>query len=187
MNNVLITEGVLQSIRNNYKHFSISLKIKENIELIVHTCSAEGVVMPEQVAYLLGTVWHESRFISQVERRATQGTRVFDMQEKYWHTGYFGRGFIQLTWKRNYELFSRLLGVDLVGNPSLALKEDIAAKVAVIGMRDGLFTGKKLSDYFKEGRRPLWLEARRIVNDMFHAAEVADAAKLIYRYVKHAF
>lgn len=42
---------------------------------------------------------------------------------------YFGRGFIQLTWKRNYETYGQRIGVDLVNNPGLALDPAIAAKL----------------------------------------------------------
>ena len=71
--------------------------------------------------------------------------------KSYWNkdedTGkaYYGRGFVQLTHKVNYSKFSRLLGRDLVNNPDIALDPEIAALILVIGMRDGIFTGKKLS------------------------------------------
>ena len=44
---------------------------------------------------------------------------------------YKGRGYIQLTGRANYEHYGNKLGVDLVGDPDLAKKPDIAAKVAV--------------------------------------------------------
>lgn len=44
---------------------------------------------------------------------------------------YRGRGFIQLTGKANYEAFAKHSGVDVVSNPDLAARPDIAAQVAV--------------------------------------------------------
>ncbi|WP_347454064.1 glycoside hydrolase family 19 protein [Acinetobacter thermotolerans] len=44
---------------------------------------------------------------------------------------YRGRGFIQLTGKANYEAFSRDSGIDIVSNPDLAARPDIAAQIAV--------------------------------------------------------
>jgi len=44
---------------------------------------------------------------------------------------YRGRGYIQLTGKSNYEQFGKLIGMDLVNNPSLAAHPKIAAKIAV--------------------------------------------------------
>lgn len=60
---------------------------------------------------------------------------------------YRGRGYPQITGKSGYEKFAKLLGVDLVNKPELALEPKIAAKILILGIRDGLFTGKKFSDY----------------------------------------
>ena len=45
-------------------------------------------------------------------------------------TKYRGRGFIQLTGKKNYQMYGDQLGVDLVGNPELANDPVIAMKIA---------------------------------------------------------
>ena len=42
---------------------------------------------------------------------------------------YKGRGFIQLTGRANYTRYSKILGVDLVNNPDLAMRPDIAARI----------------------------------------------------------
>jgi putative chitinase len=44
---------------------------------------------------------------------------------------YKGRGFIQITGKANYATAGQALGIDLVNNPELAAKPDVAAKIAV--------------------------------------------------------
>ena len=44
---------------------------------------------------------------------------------------YKGRGFIQITGKANYAKAGQALGIDLVNNPELAARPDVAAKVAV--------------------------------------------------------
>ena len=42
---------------------------------------------------------------------------------------YRGRGFIQVTGRSNYTTYGNRLGVDLVGNPDLALDPDIASRI----------------------------------------------------------
>ena len=66
---------------------------------------------------------------------------------------YAGRGHVQITGKANYSKFSNKLGLGilLVNNPDLALRKDISLKILIKGCIEGLFTGKKLYDYIKEG------------------------------------
>lgn len=42
---------------------------------------------------------------------------------------YFGRGFIQITWKNNYKAYGDRIGVDLVNNPNAALDPNNAANI----------------------------------------------------------
>ena len=58
----------------------------------------------------------------------------------YWRDGEFGRGQIQLTHKVNRMKFG-------IENRDDLLRPHISAMIAVRGMRDGLFRGKKLADY----------------------------------------
>lgn len=88
-----------------------------------------------------------------------------------------GRGYCQITGHDNYAKFGRLLGVDLVANPDLALRPDIAGKIIVVGMRDGLFTGKALRDYFTS-RSSDWVQARRIINSLDRAEDIARYGRL---------
>lgn len=133
----------------------------------------------KQVAYMLATCYHECRFKSIVEIRAQKGTTIYRMQNKYWASGYYGRGYVQLTWKKNYEKFSPIVGLDLAKFPNLVLRPQIGARILVVGMKDGLFSGKKLADYFPgKGAdvEPDWLNARKIVNGTFQNELVAKAA-----------
>ena len=77
----------------------------------------------------------------------------------YWRDGWFGRGQIQLTHKANYAKFG-------ITNPADAMRFDVSAWVAVTGMRDGKFTGRKLTDYnFPSALdNPPSSNPRRIVN-----------------------
>lgn len=155
-----------------------------NLALILKECAEHGVTMPEQIAYIVGTAWHESRLLCIAEFRAKPGTKVWAMQDRYWGTGFYGRGFVQLTWQRNYKKFGDMLCIDLVSDPDKVLQPEIGAKILVMGMRDGLFTGVGLGKYFKEGQPPEWLNARKIVNGLFHADYVARAAVTVFNVLK---
>ncbi len=151
-----------------------------------------------QLAYVLATAFHETagRFqpvretlassdeqaIQRLER-AFQAGRLPQVSTPYWRRdangkSWFGRGFVQLTFQRNYQTLGKALGIDLPGNPDLALEMAVAADILVVGMRDGLFSGRKLSDYFAKDRAD-WTNARRIVNGLDRADVVAGHARVI--------
>jgi predicted chitinase len=74
-----------------------------------------------------------------------------------------GRGFVQITGRKNYQRYSDLLGIDLVGNPDLAVDLATSARITVDGMANGRFTGVALSDYIN-GKKTDFTNARAIVN-----------------------
>jgi len=163
------------------------LKMKFNadqaaaVRHIIAFAAREGCTDLRQIAYMLATAYHEARFLPIREIRAKKGTAVWKMQEKYWHSGYYGRGLCQLTWKKNYQKFQDLLGLPLMDNPDLVLDVKVSAEILVVGMLRGLFSGVALPRYFPPApAAPLWLSARRTVNGTFQAEKVADAARKIY-------
>lgn len=91
---------------------------------------------------------------------------------------FFGRGYVQLTWRSNYKRAGDKLGIDLCANPDKALDPDVAAKIMRQGMQFGWFTGKKLSDYFGSGRATTaqFTAARRIINGTDKASKIAAHA-----------
>lgn len=92
---------------------------------------------------------------------------------------FYGRGYAQLTWRLNYERFGKLLGQDFTSSIQAAdkvMQPDNAANILFIGMEKGLFTGKKLSDYFTDTKCD-WVNARRIVNGIDCAEKIAGYAK----------
>ena len=88
----------------------------------------------------------------------------------------YGRGLVQLTWKANYARMAEVCGVDLVADPDLALGLTVAVTILFEGMLQGLFTGKRLADFFHDATAD-WVEARRIVNGVDRADTIAGFAQ----------
>lgn len=91
---------------------------------------------------------------------------------------YRGRGYCQLTGRNNYRKFGTLLSIELERNPDLALKPDTAFDIMWVGMRDGLFTGKKLTHYITNHTHD-YINARRIIN-----GDVAKNGSMIAEYAR---
>lgn len=90
---------------------------------------------------------------------------------------YYGNGDVQLTWFDNYEKAGKELHIDLVNNPSKALEPIISAKIMILGMTYGWFTGKKLSDYINE-KKCDYVNARKIINGTDCSEKISSYAKI---------
>ncbi|HEX8662400.1 MAG TPA: hypothetical protein VF744_00050 [Beijerinckiaceae bacterium] len=95
-----------------------------------------------------------------------------------------GRGYVQLTGRKNYTTWGTKLGINLVGNPTLAMDPKVAVKIMFDGMIAGSFTGKKLGNYFS-GTVEDWRNARRIINGLDKADLVASYGKKYYGCISH--
>lgn len=92
---------------------------------------------------------------------------------------------MQITGRTNYERFSRLLKVDLLENPRLALDPKIAFQIMSLGMHKGYFTSKKLSDYIN-AKECDFVNARRIINRLDKADTIANYARRFYTILKNS-
>jgi hypothetical protein len=172
----IVTENFLAALASELKT-TLNTTQGDAVRLIAEFSDREGCTDPRQVSYMLATAYHEARFSPIREIRAKPGTAVRAMQDKYWASGYYGRGLCQLTWDYNYRKFGQLLGLPLLENPDMVLDVRISAEILVIGMLRGLFSGKKLPDYFRQPPSlPDWINARKTVNGTFQADKVAGAA-----------
>ena len=96
---------------------------------------------------------------------------------------YYGRGYVQLTWLKNYRRMGEALGLGdgLVAAPERALEPAVAYDVASLGMRDGMFAadkaGKPMSlSRFINASKCNYRLARQIINGLDHADEIAADA-----------
>lgn len=87
-----------------------------------------------------------------------------------------GRGLSQITGRRLYQWASEVERMDFLANPD-AFTTDIrySAAAIVVGMTEGIFTGRELSDYI-DGEKCDFVNARRTVNALDRAAGIAAFA-----------
>jgi putative chitinase len=139
-------------------------------------------------AYMLATVKHEcadrwapitefgnAAYFHRYDADTPLGHRLGNTQDGDGFR-FRGRGYVQITGRANYARLGQLLamGNQLVQNPDLALDPSVAYPIMSIGMRQGSFTGKKLSDFINPTSID-YVNARRIING-------TDTAELIAGY-----
>lgn len=132
------------------------------------------------LAYMLATVFHECN--KTMQPISETGSLKYLKSKKYYP--WYGRGFVQLTWDYNYKLMNKLIkaagiDADIVSNPELAKRLDVATFIMFEGMLRGTFTGKKLSNYFSATVNDP-INARRIINGTDKAALISGYHKQFY-------
>ncbi|MBK6860982.1 MAG: hypothetical protein IPK91_02725 [Saprospiraceae bacterium] len=137
-----------------------------------------------KLAYILATAWHESKLLLVKEKRCAVGTNCYKLQEAYWYSNYYGRGFVQLTHEDNYKRIGNALGVPLASNPDLALDRVVSADILVRGMMEGLFTGVALSRYIY-GAFVDYFNARKVVNRIDQAELIAGYTASIIKQLEY--
>ena len=137
-----------------------------------------GMKDKRQIAYVLATVKGECNFKNVKE--------IWWEKRKYWQPDpetwqrYYGRWYIQLTLKGNYQAYTKIIqnshltfkdnqgnvlkDIDLVKNPDLILQSnDLAAFILVHWMHCWNPCGKKLSNYIHDDQCD-YKNARRLIN-----------------------
>lgn len=150
-------------------------------------------VISEQFAYIAATVKHEtgdtySAFAEKRQVKVDTPSRkaVKALQDRYWDSGYWGRGPVQITWLKNYEWAQRATGRPILANPDLLLTDlMLGYEVTIRGMTSGAFTGKTLNHYINL-RVTDYVNARRVVNGMDRAELIAGYAEKFERIFKAA-
>jgi predicted chitinase len=161
-------------------------------EAIIDAFEESGLTDTRWLAYMLATAHLETAYTMQPIKEYG-GAEYF--VKRYWlnkkiakslgnlsaedAVNFCGRGFVQITGRDNYQRFSDLLEIDLMNRPSLALQLDVAVNIMFVGMTKGLFTGKKLSDYFND-KLDDWINARRIINGTDKNEFVADKGQKFF-------
>lgn len=146
---------------------------------------------------MLATTWHETATTMQPIEEFGKG-KTKDYGRKLKMGGgpgkrvpyttpdklYYGRGLVQLTWHENYEKAGRALKMDLLNYPELVLQLNISVDILFLGMFEGWFTGKKLSDYI--GAKTNFVGARKIINGTDKATLIASYASIYLAALRKA-
>ena len=99
---------------------------------------------------------------------------------------YRGRGFVQITWRINYEKFNGINGIDFGLEPEKIMDFDTLIKVTVDGMEKGLFVkGETLSKHINAEKKD-YKSARRIINGQDKDWIIAEYAQGIEECLMNA-
>lgn len=105
---------------------------------------------------------------------------------------FHGRGYVQLTGRKNYARAGAKLGADFLANPELVKEPRFAWPIMLAGMSEGWFTGKDLSDYIDdidesdaEDLRE-YVAARRVINGTDKAETIGKLALTFEKALRKA-
>lgn len=200
MNPELFWNGLRQDVFGG----KMTQGVVDTVNIIVDTYYGEYINRgdPDHLAYILATAYHESYHatlnpewlpvregfaksnagaISAVTKLYNQGRiRVNYALPEANGNSYYGRGYAQITWLRNYIKMGKRIGVDLEKYPDLALERSVAAKLLVIGSVEGLYTGKSLFDYDLKDSLFDAYNARRVINGLDKADKIERDYERVY-------
>lgn len=176
-------------LRNELFGRKLSEAQVQALEFLVGKFDEAKVSYPE-AAYMLATVYHETGIPSRggilrtMQPVKEAGSKAYLEGKKYFP--YIGYGYVQLTWKANYERVGKLIGVDLIADPSKALEPEIAAKIMIVGMKAGWFTGVGFDRKCPVAKYDLdsYVRARKIINGTDKALTIGNYAMIFERALR---
>jgi putative chitinase len=130
------------------------------------------------LAYMLATAYHETaQTMWPIEEYGKGVGQPYGVKDPYTGQTYYGRGFVQLTWRDNYRHATEQLGLkgdaDLEWHADQALEPQIASDVMFLGMADGWFRSDS------QGKQTLGRYFSDIADDPYGAREIINGDKHI--------
>lgn len=166
----------------------------DGIEYLLSAFENDGIWSDvRHIAYAFATICIETNWTFQPIKEIGHNS-YFDKYDGRSSLGNFkkgdgawfkGRGYVQITGRRNYTYFAKELGIDLIGKPHLALNPKTSFLIMTIGMFRGTFTGKDLFDYINDHKTD-YVKARRIINGNDKAHTIALYAEEIEKILRNA-
>lgn len=166
---------------------SLSQSQVEGIEAILNEAEKRRTPL-KWLAYIFATAYHETAHTMQPVREFG-GPKYFARYEGRKDLGnvvkgdgvkFHGRGYVQITGRRNYADWTNRLGIDLISQPDRTLERIIAMRIMFDGMEKGTFTSKALDDYTD------YLSMRRIINGTDKAELIAGYAVAFEKALREA-
>src|SRR5215467_14986249 len=137
------------SVRGSLFGGSLTQEQVDGMTILLSRGEEEGTD-DRHLAYILATTFHETaQTMAPIAEYGKGKGKPYGVPDAQTGQTYYGRGYVQLTWKDNYATQDKKLGLGgaLVKNADLALDPSIALKVIFGGMYDGDFTGVGLPKY----------------------------------------
>lgn len=155
---------------------SISSKEVKDIDLFLSFYERDKVMYTlPQWAYVFATVYHETGATFHPVREAPRASEDW-RKRNFKYYPYYGRGYVQITWKSNYAAYSKKLNLDILERPDLAMIPEASWFILVDGFEKGIFTGKKISDYINDQKKD-YKNARRCINGTDRMELIANYAE----------
>src|SRR5262245_18717590 len=124
------------------------------------------------LAYFLATAYHEtSKAMQPVEEYGKGGDADYAQPDPDTGECYYGRGFVQLTWKENYQRADDELGCNSVHQPEQQLEAKISGATGYLGMDEGWFRSDS------QGRQTLGRYFSNTHDDPYGAREIINGDK----------
>lgn len=164
----------------------LSASQRSGLTTIVDEATARNTFL-NRLAYILATSWWETAKTMQPVREAFYISKNEEKAEAWrkknlHYYPYYGRGYVQLTWKDNYKKVSQVYNHDFVAKPDDIMIPAYAIKILFDGMEQGWFTGKALDDYIDLIEEPdsvdlqEYVKARKIINGKDKAETIGKIA-----------
>jgi hypothetical protein len=136
-----------------------------------------------QWAYVLATVYHETAATMAPVREAFRQSEEWRrLNLSYWP--HYGRGYVQITHKDNYERMAAVVKRDLkivIQHRDDFMQPKVAFFVLIYGFKHGSYTGRAISDYIPDNTAK---------SERVHYENISQGIKptetLLYKYYKDA-